>query len=485
MPTNAPLTELVLLDLKGSDVNPAVQGKLISRLSANVITSATGSRPTDSSLALTSLPSNLPSNDCGRSVYNESIYNEPVYNESVYNESVYHASVNNESAYRASVDNAPVYAASVKSDSVSELYSPSIDTQNSPTTSSEVTLVITIPTTFIPGTHLEQQQSLSNIPTRPVPPGGTSTADHPQDPQRPSAPGQPIINAQHNLDANEDQYGPLPEGWESGIDPLGLTYYVNRHTRSITRNRPSPNQAVDHQAQEGETITTASGSLPAGWEERRTPDGQVNHGTHSTTSVQGSLQPQTTLQLGPLPSVWEMRLTPTNRGYFIDKNTKTTTWDDPSLPPSLVANMPQWKSDFRQKLIYFRSQPAMRAQPGICQINVRRNHIFEDSYAEIMRQTPNDLKKRLVIKFEGDLGEDGLDYDRHVARFVPVQAIVPDGPHTPLENSFSCSHTTYSTPFTVFSNIRHMTNTRCRSIPPPAAIPRIATISSSSDGFWA
>jgi len=49
----------------------------------------------------------------------------------------------------------------------------------------------------------------------------------------------------------------------------------------------------------------------------------------------------------------------------------------------------------------------MRAQPGNCQIKVRRNHIFEDSYAEIMRQTPNDLKKRLMIKFDG---EDGLDY---------------------------------------------------------------------------
>lgn len=49
----------------------------------------------------------------------------------------------------------------------------------------------------------------------------------------------------------------------------------------------------------------------------------------------------------------------------------------------------------------------MRTQPGNCQIKVRRNHIFEDSYAEIMRQTPNDLKKRLMIKFDG---EDGLDY---------------------------------------------------------------------------
>ena len=102
-----------------------------------------------------------------------------------------------------------------------------------------------------------------------------------------------------------------------------------------------------------------------------------------------------------------MRLTSTARIYFVDHNTKTTTWDDPRLPSTLDANVPQYKRDFRRKLIYFRSQPAMRAQPGNCQIKVRRNHIFEDSYAEIMRQTPNDLKKRLMIKFDG---EDGLDY---------------------------------------------------------------------------
>jgi E3 ubiquitin-protein ligase NEDD4 len=89
------------------------------------------------------------------------------------------------------------------------------------------------------------------------------------------------------------------------------------------------------------------------------------------------------------------------------KDTKTTTWDDPRLPSSLDQNVPQYKRDFRRKLIYFRSQPALRTQPGNCQIKVRRNHIFEDSYAEIMRQTPNDLKKRLMIKFDG---EDGLDY---------------------------------------------------------------------------
>jgi E3 ubiquitin-protein ligase NEDD4 len=106
-------------------------------------------------------------------------------------------------------------------------------------------------------------------------------------------------------------------------------------------------------------------------------------------------------QVRPMPPPRALSLTP----HVL--STKTTTWDDPRLPSSLDQNVPQYKRDFRRKLIYFRSQPALRPSPGQCHVKVRRTHIFEDSYAEIMRQTPNDLKKRLMIKFDG---EDGLDY---------------------------------------------------------------------------
>lgn len=170
-----------------------------------------------------------------------------------------------------------------------------------------------------------------------------------------------------------------------------------------------------------------SGELPPGWEQRWTPEGRpyfVDHNTRTTTWVDprrqqyirmyggqnntnGSIQQQPVSQLGPLPSGWEMRLTNTARVYFVDHNTKTTTWDDPRLPSSLDQNVPQYKRDFRRKLIYFRSQPAMRILSGQCHIKVRRSHIFEDSFAEITRQSATDLKKRLMIKFDG---EDGLDY---------------------------------------------------------------------------
>lgn len=263
----------------------------------------------------------------------------------------------------------------------------------------------------------------------------------------------------------------MPPGWERREDNLGRTYYVDHNTRTTSWNRPTASGAVNtarqeeaqqverqrhqnrtlpgaedrtgtssptYQAQQAAQSANAqtmmatgatspgTGELPPGWEQRFTPEGRpyfVDHNTRTTTWVDprrqqyirmyggqnnnASIQQQPVSQLGPLPSGWEMRLTNTARVYFVDHNTKTTTWDDPRLPSSLDQNVPQYKRDFRRKLIYFRSQPAMRILSGQCHIKVRRSHIFEDSFAEISRQSATDLKKRLMIKFDG---EDGLDY---------------------------------------------------------------------------
>jgi E3 ubiquitin-protein ligase NEDD4 len=188
----------------------------------------------------------------------------------------------------------------------------------------------------------------------------------------------PSVNSgavMHNTGATSPGTGELPPGWEQRFTPEGRPYFVDHNTRTTTWVDPRRQQYI------------------------RMYGGQNN--------PNGSIQQQPVSQLGPLPSGWEMRLTNTARVYFVDHNTKTTTWDDPRLPSSLDQNVPQYKRDFRRKLIYFRSQPAMRILSGQCHIKVRRSHIFEDSFAEISRQSATDLKKRLMIKFDG---EDGLDY---------------------------------------------------------------------------
>ncbi|TDL19890.1 HECT-domain-containing protein [Rickenella mellea] len=445
--------EMLTLDLKKSNDNLVVHGKLIIYLSTN--TSQPISNPGPS--AVTSLQaafSNMGIDASAASLAPEGLGVGP----------------SNTNTDLSRTPSATVTASDITTEPLMSMPTPQVHRSPSATAaapseegrspaSRPTSQTVTVPQ---PAATATATGAATPTPTQTTSPGAGATA-----------------SAQsRNFNANEDQHGPLPAGWERRIDPLGRTYYVDHNTRTTTWNRPSTNQATNAATQDSETnaardqhsrrvladdmvdtpvartqstvagaappsaaappaagvvpaatsaaTTAGSGPLPAGWEERYTPEGRpyyVDHNTRTTTWVDPrrqtiirvmgpngastQAQPQSISQLGPLPSGWEMRLTSTARIYFVDHNTKTTTWDDPRLPSSLDQNVPQYKRDFRRKLIYFRSQPAMRAQPGNCQIKIRRNHIFEDSYAEIMRQTPSDLKKRLMIKFDG---EDGLDY---------------------------------------------------------------------------
>ncbi|KAF8967142.1 hypothetical protein BDZ97DRAFT_1805418 [Flammula alnicola] len=244
----------------------------------------------------------------------------------------------------------------------------------------------------------------------------------------------------------DDEAGnPLPTGWERRIDLQGRPYYVDHNTRQTTWHRPQMgNQTTQANLNRPSRTSSANNSsiastispaastpasqtgpyadipLPLGWEERRTPEGRpyfVDHHTRTTTWTDprrttqpppsAVTRPVTNPNLGPLPSGWEMRLTSTGRVYFVDHNTRTTSWDDPRLPPNLDDNAPQYKRDYRRKVVYFRSQPKMRVLPGKCEIKVRRTRVLEDSYGAVMALTGEDLKRRLMVNFEG---EDGLDY---------------------------------------------------------------------------
>lgn len=234
--------------------------------------------------------------------------------------------------------------------------------------------------------------------------------------------------------ADDEDDAPLPRGWERRLDERsGRVYYVDHNRRMTTWVQPAATPSTPSVRAPSISVpqphvqnpTRSSGGyvdvpLPAGWEERRTPEGRpyfVDHHTRLTTwidprTVQAapsaiSASTSANANMGPLPSGWEMRLTSTGRVYFVDHNTRTTTWDDPRLPSNLDSNAPQYKRDYRRKVIYFRSQPAMNLKEGKCELKLRRSRVLDDSFAAVMRMSGNELKKRLVIKFEG---EDGLDY---------------------------------------------------------------------------
>ena len=100
------------------------------------------------------------------------------------------------------------------------------------------------------------------------------------------------------------------------------------------------------------------GPLPPGWEETHTQEGQKYYMNHITKSTQWEDPRITVSQLplhqnnqhvaqisggpgGSLPHGWEQGTTPEGEIYYIDHSTHRTQWHDPRIPQSQQPNIPQ------------------------------------------------------------------------------------------------------------------------------------------------
>ncbi|XP_051960105.1 E3 ubiquitin-protein ligase NEDD4-like isoform X3 [Xyrauchen texanus] len=290
----------------------------------------------------------------------------------------------------------------------------------------------------------------------------------------------------------------LPPGWEERKDPKGRTYFVNHNNRSTTWTRPilqhtedgvitSPAAVGGATAATPTTSTLSSSSghlsepqvrrprslssptvtlsstlegannsqirravkdtfsnpqspqpspysspksqhkanqsfLPPGWEMRIAPNARpffIDHNSRTTTwedprlkypvhmRTKASLDPG---DLGPLPPGWEERVHADGRTFYIDHNTKKTQWEDPRLQsPAITGPAVPYSREFKQKYDYFRKKLKKPADiPNRFEMKLHRNNIFEESYRRIMSlKKPDNLKARLWIEFES---EKGLDY---------------------------------------------------------------------------
>ncbi|XP_019738474.1 E3 ubiquitin-protein ligase NEDD4-like isoform X4 [Hippocampus comes] len=162
--------------------------------------------------------------------------------------------------------------------------------------------------------------------------------------------------------------------------------------------------------------------LPPGWEMRIAPNGRpffIDHNSRTTTwedprlkypvhmRNKNSMEPG---ELGPLPPGWEERVHTDGRTFYIDHNTKNTQWEDPRLQsPAITGPAVPYSREFKQKYDYFRKKLKKPADiPNRFEMKLHRGNIFEESYRRIMSlKKPDVLKARLWIEFES---EKGLDY---------------------------------------------------------------------------
>uniref|UniRef100_A0A8C3AWX0 HECT-type E3 ubiquitin transferase n=1 Tax=Cyclopterus lumpus TaxID=8103 RepID=A0A8C3AWX0_CYCLU len=188
----------------------------------------------------------------------------------------------------------------------------------------------------------------------------------------------------------------LPSGWEEKRDSKGRRYFVNHNSRCTSWTRP--------------LIQVQTAQSGAGVPQSQTPPlPPMSHGDSPSQHTQST---EATHDSGSLPAGWEVRSAPSGRPFFINHNTKTTTWvrKFPCVMNELSYNrtMP-YSRDYKQKYDYFRKKLKKPADiPNRFELKLRRNAVLEDSYRRILSVKRADLlKARLWVEFEG---EKGLDY---------------------------------------------------------------------------
>ncbi|XP_021549447.1 E3 ubiquitin-protein ligase NEDD4 isoform X4 [Neomonachus schauinslandi] len=277
---------------------------------------------------------------------------------------------------------------------------------------------------------------------------------------RNSATGQPVSSSNHSsrrgsLQAYTFEEQPtlpvflptssgLPPGWEEKQDERGRSYYVDHNSRTTTWTKPmvqataetsqlrsgqssvcpQPHVPTSDSAQQvTQPSETEQGFLPKGWEVRHAPNGRpffIDHNTKTTTwedprlKIPAHLRGKTSLDssndLGPLPPGWEERTHTDGRIFYINHNIKRTQWEDPRLQNvAITGPAVPYSRDYKRKYEFFRRK--MKKQndiPNKFEMKLRRATVLEDSYRRIMGVKRADfLKARLWIEFDG---EKGLDY---------------------------------------------------------------------------
>lgn len=121
-----------------------------------------------------------------------------------------------------------------------------------------------------------------------------------------------------------DELGPLPPGWEQARTPEGQVYYLNHITKTTTWEDPRKTlaaqvtQSQQQQQTSADLISSVAGS----------PHSSPSPQPQGTKSVDAST-------LGPLPEGWEQATTHEGEVYFINHETRTTSWFDPRIPTAM------------------------------------------------------------------------------------------------------------------------------------------------------
>ncbi|XP_012543245.1 transcriptional coactivator YAP1 isoform X3 [Monomorium pharaonis] len=178
-----------------------------------------------------------------------------------------------------------------------------------------------------------------------------------------------------------DDLGPLPHGWEQARTPEGQIYFLNHLTRTTTWEDPRKTAAAASVAAVAAAVesskSNALGPLPDGWEQARTPEGEIyfiNHQTRTTSWFDPRIH--------IIPSASHLQRTPANSGTMLPQ-----AWQL-QQPPGIQNN---------QSLQACQQKMRLQSLQMECErLKLRRQEIIRQQ--EMMRQSTTDASMDPMLR---------------------------------------------------------------------------------------
>ena len=237
-----------------------------------------------------------------------------------------------------------------------------------------------------------------------------------------------------NQQSLEEILGPLPTGWERRETSSGRPYFLDHNSRTTQFTDPrlynnanlrlllpstanNSEAATSTEAQPEEAATANNNSSVASTASSET---SAVANVRAITTNNAVIMPSAATALQPSTS--RIPVSSANHVDNADALSSLISSDvqrdvasaapknppAPKKPTAPLEELPQYKRDLVAKLKVLRTElSALQPPSGHCRLEVSRQEVFEESYRQIVKMRPKDLRKRLMIKFRG---EDGLDY---------------------------------------------------------------------------
>jgi E3 ubiquitin-protein ligase NEDD4 len=145
--------------------------------------------------------------------------------------------------------------------------------------------------------------------------------------------------------------------------------------------------------------------LPGGWEFRLDVNGRKYYIDHNTRTTTWERPPSLDMETLNLPAGWDLRFGEGNRStYFVHHDTMSTSWEDPRIHIYQLEPFDQ----FQRKIKYLHRIVRQIRAPGNFLIKIRRSHVFEDTFSLFIDQPQTEFNKQPIVSFVGESSEGDI-----------------------------------------------------------------------------